>query len=199
MKSIIIVIIAALMSIGLISCDSKVDQKGVVVSQPKMNLPKPQSEPYSFKDFKLGMTLTEFNNLKPRVTYKNDEKLQASRFVDTTIGGSDGRAFFLFNEYGKGLQLSYISITIPKTNFPSVKDALISKYGSPSSTSNIVKSNAMGATFNGEELIWQNGTSKITAVSIGNKIDEADINFHYDKLGLSKKYQEDSAKAKKDI
>jgi hypothetical protein len=145
------------------------------------------------------MTLAEFNNLKPRVTYKNDEKYQASRFVDTTIGGSKGNAFFLFGDYGKGLQLSYISITIPKTNFSSVKDALISKYGSPTSTSSIVKSNAMGATFNGEELIWRNGTSSITAVSIGNKIDEADINFHYDKLGQSKKDQEDSAKAKKDI
>lgn len=199
MKNIIIVIIAALISIGLISCDSKVDQKDVATSPPKINLPKPPAEPYSFKDFKLGMTLAEFKNLKPRVTFKNNKKFETSLFIDTTIAGSGKQAYFLFREYGKGLQLSYISIQIPKADFPSVKEALISKYGSPTSTSNIVKSNAMGATFNGEKLIWNNDTSEIIAESIGSKIDEADINFSHLRLGQSKQDQEDSAKAKKDI
>jgi hypothetical protein len=146
------------------------------------------------------MTLAEFNKLKPHVTYKNDKKrYEASRFVDTTIGGSKGQAYFLFNDYGKGLQLDYISITIPKGGFPDVKLALTSKYGPPNSTTDISKSNAMGATFSGESLIWNNGTSKIVAESIGTKIDEADITFSHLTLGNSKQDQEDSAKAKKDI
>lgn len=68
----IIVIIVALISIGLISCDGKGDQKGVATSPPKTDSPKPQAEPYSFKDFKLGMTLTEFNNIKTHIIYKKD-------------------------------------------------------------------------------------------------------------------------------
>lgn len=195
----IIVIITALICVFLISCDSKVNQQGVATPPPKINSPKPPSEPYSFKDFKLGMTLAEFDNLKSHITYKGKKRFSASRVTNTTIGGTKGQAFFLFDDCGKGLQLALISITIPKTDFSTVKDALISKYGSPTSTENIAKSNAMGATFNCETLIWNNGTSQITAESIGSKIDEADIAFYHLKLGESKQHQEDSAKAKKDI
>jgi hypothetical protein len=200
MNKIFVIIIVALISIVLLSCDSKVDKKNASTTPPKSIAPKPPAEPYSFKEFKLGMTIAEFYNLKPRVTYENAKKFETSLFIDTTIAGSGKQAYFHFGEYGTGLQqLSYISITIPKSDFSKVKDALISKYGSPTSTSNIVKSNAMGATFHGEKLIWNNGTSEITAESIGGKIDEADVNFSHLRLDQSKQDQEDSAKAKKDI
>lgn len=167
---------------------------------PENNSQKPQVEPYSFKDFQLGMTLGAFNDLNPDVTYKNDDKrFEATRFVNTTIGGSKGKAFFLFGDYGKGLQLSYISITIPKIDFPAVKIALISKYGPPKNAFDISKSNAMGAKFEGERLVWNNGISEISSESIGSKIDEADIVFSHLKLGRSKQDQENSEKAKKDI
>jgi hypothetical protein len=199
MRNIICIIIVALMSIGLISCDSRVDQKGIETSTPKINSSITQAEPYSFKEFKLGMTLAEFNNLKTHVIFKTDDKFAASRIIYTTIGGAKGEAIFLFDEYGKGLQLTAISITIPKGDFSNAKLALTSKYGSPAYTVNIPKSNAMGATFNCESLVWKNDTSQIIAESIGSKIDEAEIKFNHLKLGQSKRAQEDSAKAKNDI
>ena len=196
----IIVIITALICVFLISCDSNTGQKGVATSPPKIDLQKPSAEPYSFKDFKLGMTLEEFNKLTPSETYKFDDKrFQVYRMIDTTIGGIKCHAFFMFNDYGKGLQLYTINITIQKDDFPSVKDALIHKYGSPVNTSKITKSNAMGAKFDGEQLIWINETSLISAESIGAKIDEAYIMFVHSKLGQSKQDLEDAAKARKDI
>ena len=187
-------------SIGLTACDNKVNQQSVAASAPKISAPEPQPDPYSFKDFKLGMSLSDFTALKPRITYKNDsKKFEASRFIDTTIGSSKAKAFVLFNDYGKGLQLSYISITISKSDFSNATLALTAKYGDPKIKSEISKSNAMGATFHGERLIWNNGISTITAEGIGSKIDESDINFSHLKLGQSLQDKQDSEKAKKDI
>ena len=162
-------------------------------------VPEPPPEPYAFKKFKLGMTYAEFKKLKPHVYSAHKEKYEASGFMEATIGGEEASAFYSFDDYGKGLQLGCILMTIPKSGFSLVKEALVSKYGQPTNTLNITKSNAMGATFDGEKLVWDNKASRISAESIGESIDTSEINFYYSTHGISKKSQETSARVKKDI
>lgn len=157
------------------------------------------AEPYSFKEFRLGMLLSEFEKKAPGQTYKNIDETVATRYEDVTIGGVNGSALFTFNDYGKGLQLDCISITIRKSGFERATLAITSKYGPATSSATVPKSNAMGAIFYSVKLTWDNGTAAIIAESIGSEIDKADIHFYHLKLGQSKQEKEDAKKAKKDI
>jgi len=160
--------------------------------------PKPPALPYSFKEFTLGMHMSDFNKIKPRITYSTNGKFEASRFIDTTIGGQKAKAYLLFQDYGKGLQLYWIDLTLDKLDFYAAKEALISKFGNPDNLASITKLNAMGATFQGERLEWNNGTSKIVAESIGKKIDEASVGFWHLGLGESLGDKLNKPKAQKD-
>lgn len=160
---------------------------------------KPPATPYAFKEFKLGMTLSEFNKSKPRITYARDEKYEAARFVDTTIGGAKAEGYFLFLDFGKGLQLRTIDLTISKPDFLSANQALLSKFGQPDVSQDIAESNAKGATLTGVRLEWNNGISQIVAESVGEKIDEASIRFRHLGLGEPLMDKSDSSKSKSDI
>jgi len=202
------IVFLVLLVIGLISSlflnDTKSTkqvalEKSAPQPSPPITPPPPPPKPYAFKEFRLGMTINEFNKLKPNVTYKNKREYQTSCFVDTTIGGANGKAYFIFDEYGKEPQLSFISVTIKKSDFDNVKDALLTKYGKPTSVSEEIKSNAMGAKFSSIKMVWQNDVSQLYIESVGEKINESQMILFHRKLGKSKQEKKDAAKAEKDI
>ena len=111
--------------------------------------------------------------------------------MDTTIGGCEGEASFIFEDYGAGrLQLGTILIHIRATDFPRVKAALASKYGEPAKLDAF-----MDSLTGGEYFEWKNDTSTTITAGIPYNAKTAVIFYNHNGLGQSLKDRAARAKA----
>jgi hypothetical protein len=190
-----------LLPIGItVGCGSKsqLAETRTPVSAAK---PEPPPEPYGFKEFQTGMKLEDFKKIKSRLIYKDIQKYKHVYSISSSIANIKCEPMIRFEDFGDGLVISSLWIDLPKRSYSDVKVALVAKYGPPHKSSNITKSNAMGASFDGENAIWTNAISEIEAEELGSKIDECRISFAYKdiKQRLSTFDIEKDKKTKKDI
>ena len=174
-----------------------------IASRPKeRQAARAKSSRYAFKEFQLGMYLKELT--RARENFREDGYV-ANDVISDSIAGVECLVYLKFEDYGKStspdpgnrLQLDYINVTADKSAFSTILDALKQKFGAPVSSRAVTKSNAMGATFHGREVIWSNGNSILKAEELGSKIDECCISWIAKGLGksLATKASKDKAAA----
>jgi len=159
---------------------------------------------YAFKDFQLGMFYRDFTREKE---YRTERDFAITAILSETIANAECTVTLNFADYGKGqgkepgnrLQLDYINVTADKSQFPTILAALKQKYGAPKASRSITKSNAMGATFHGLVVVWNNGGSSLVAEELGSNIDECRILWSAIGLGKSKAAKASSEKAAADL
>ena len=146
----------------------------------------PNNEPYSFKEFKLGMYYSNFN--APDQKIENYGKYAKSVHFPSTIAGIRCNPFCWFEDYGTGLQLKSISLFVGElkmSQFYIVRPSLIEKFGTPTRRIEYTKRNGFGETFETETLIWENEFSRIEAEEMGNNGKYSEIKFEHTALGNS--------------
>jgi len=88
-----------------------------------------------------------------------------------TIASAPGHLFYHF----KSGKLDLINGDFDSADFATVRDAVIAKYGSPTSAEESKYTNRLGAHFSGETVRWLRSDSQIILDQIGTKIDESSI------------------------
>jgi len=185
-----------LVSVG---CDSKnVGYPPESTKSSEAALPEPPAIPFEIKGFKLGMKYEEAKKLLARAFTADNERYNKRFVLHSTIAGNKCDIFPYFEDYGEGLILVTLTINTKKYGYRDIKAAIIEKYGNPIKEDLITKHNAMGASYNGEEAIWQNKISKIDLEEIGYNIDECRLYMAYiDPQGRKSLYVINNEKKKK--
>jgi hypothetical protein len=155
------------------------------------------NEPYSFKSFKLGDVLDEsllsdtFSCSRSKVTGLDTRcSLQSNK--TETIAGVEARISLGLADK----KLKMINISFSERGFREVSEALIQKYGNPSSDKTETVQNGMGASFDNRVISWDNGASTITTSQRASKVDKSSVMFILNEV-LDKFPEQKKLKAKK--
>jgi len=90
-----------------------------------------------------------------------------------------------------------ISAVFNQTDFETVKKAFTEKFGDPKSSESKVYQNAFGATFLGQILTWDNGTSTILLVERNQNLNTSSVHAEHTALAAIAKAR--TPKPKPDI
>jgi len=141
---------------GLLVCTS-------AVAQDTPTLPK-----FEFRDLRAGDPAPE----------KGCAKIGDGRRMcvdqDIRIAGLWAKSMSVFYGYA-GLEA--VLLTVPKNDGPTLRSALVAKYGEPCRTRTNVMQNAYGAQFERETATWCFADGEADYRSISTKIDEASFYF----------------------
>lgn len=162
-------------------------------------------EVFSFRNAILGMTYSEFENIKLPKSFEGRETIIKCRDYKSgndaiklcslkklsggsssfNVGGEKGEIIFyhffkIQNE--NDFKLSNIRIKLNTSSFPRISDLLKTKYGVEAESSDNIVQNNMGATFTNRELIWDNQYSQIIVIERDDKIDKMSIEYRHTEL-----------------
>lgn len=84
-------------------------------------------------------------------------------------------------------KVASIDYDFDSNTYEAMVQAIIKKYGAPSSSQKAVVQNRMGASFQGKNYIWTNQTSQIRATEYGATLEKSSI--HVEDLKLMKEFE----------
>lgn len=196
-----------LLFLPFLGCDGNIEKtlkdKHQSMKPAAVAVPKPDAPaiPYELKGFRTGMPIEEFNKLSKVIEDTNSSKYHKTYWIKSTLADIKTKYYIRFEDYGDGLILNGITIHFDKSDYDTIKATIIEKYGEPSNRKEVKKSNAMGASWTGEELTWDNKISSILLEELGGKVGISDLSLAYlDAKGRISTYDMDkNNKRKKDI
>ncbi len=156
------------------------------------------SPPYDLKGDRLGMSLEDFK-AKYRHSVRGDPR-EAPFCEDKGNGLTECQIYFPFEKAeGKAAEtianvpadlmfefvdgkLWGISAVFKQTDFETVKKGFTEKFGDPKSSESRMYQNAFGATFSGQILGWNNGTSTILLVERNRNLNTSSVQMEHTDL-----------------
>jgi len=91
-------------------------------------------------------------------------------------------------------RLVQVMMTISHSDYDTLRDGLIAKFGEPSVRSKADYQNRMGAHFSGDTLLWDNGVSTVMVDEFGGNLDTTVLNFAMDDYLKEQLKRRDEAK-----
>jgi hypothetical protein len=151
------------------------------------------ARPYELKGDRLGMSLADFKSRHEewdllctsdqRPEHKKANIVACNReSYSRTVAGVETVTFQHSFIDGK---LYVIDIVFPHDGYSKVRDAMIAKYGNPSSADNRTYQNRLGGVSVGENLAWRNGVSDILLGELFDLNNSSLIFFHNDLLDVA--------------
>lgn len=142
------------------------------------------SEPYSFKEWKLGSSIEEARS-NPAFKCENvrspvaDVHCAQTGGLAPSIAGVDAGGLSLF--YLRD-QLATIAVRFKSADFERVSAALIERWGPPTEQRQDSVRTRAGVSYANDILTWRNGTSRIAARRYTTNINDAGVTFSMDSV-----------------
>jgi hypothetical protein len=166
-------------------CPSNTDgtqQPAQMVSKPFQ--PRPDS--FEFRGVYMGMSIDQVyailrktdKNTATRVMEEEWRRKTVCPTGTSCLAKTDIRGILVWASYDfeDGI-LSSISIDIDPSDYATLKDALIGKYGKPISVYRNIVQNAMGVKYDNETALWRNAKGDVSIRRYGFRVDIGKIDI----------------------
>lgn len=130
---------------------------------------------FDFKGVELGASVSP-NEITEKLGIKCGAGLNGIQVCSGRVTIAKASAFMILNisEMGKVYK---IVMSFDSLNFEDVQDALVKKFGEPSSSDHSTIHNRAGATFNQTSDVWIDGGNKVTLERYGSTVTKSFLEF----------------------